>query len=235
MSNVFEPEKKEKGKFREAYEARRLFDEDSTEISSGMYNAIIGIAIAVGFAVDFAMAFCLTRQILSLPIVGVIIAYFVLSLVGLFVVHMSSSAFVSALGFLSLVVGMGLLLTFILNSYELSSVYFAFGITAGITIVMTILASIFPDFFLSIGKTLLISLLICIVVELICTFVFPGALMMMDYIVIIIFCGFIGFDWAKAQKYQKTVNNAIDAAADIYVDIVNVLIRILEIVGNSKN
>ena len=236
MNNIFEPEKSTKKQgMRESYEARRLFDPDCTIISNSAYNAIIGIAIAIGFVVNFVMAYNFTSAILSIPIVAVIIAYFILSFVGMYVVHKSSSAFVSAVGFLCLVVGMGLLLTFFLNTYELSSVYLAFGITAGITVLMTILASIFPDFFMSIGKTLMISLIICIIVEVICSFFFRGALQILDYVVILLFCGFIGFDWARAQKYQKTVNNAIDAAADIYVDIVNVLIRVLEIVGKSKN
>ena len=57
----------------------------------------------------------------------------------------------------------------------------------------------------------------------------------MDYVMVVIFAGYIGFDWAKAQAYPKTLDNAIDSAADIYVDIVNIFIRILSIMGNKKD
>ena len=57
----------------------------------------------------------------------------------------------------------------------------------------------------------------------------------MDYIVALIFCGFIGFDWAKAQVFPKTLDNAVDSAADIYVDVANLFIRILAITGKSND
>ena len=52
-----------------------------------------------------------------------------------------------------------------------------------------------------------------------------------DFLVALIFCGYIGFDWSRAQRYPKTINNAIDASVDIYVDIVNLFVRVLSILG----
>lgn len=232
----FEPAKnKEKKGFVQSYRESRIFEADGTLISTKQYNLTIGLTIAAGFLIDFLMAFYLAPQILSLPLIGVIIAYFVMSLGGMYVVHKSSSAFVSICGFLVMAAGMGLVLTFILNAYELSSVYLAFGITAVITVIMAVCATLFEQFFLSLGRGLFFGLLIAIVVELVCTFLFPGMLMAMDYAVILLFCGFIGFDWARAQQFPKTVNNAVASAADLFVDIVNVLIRVLEIVGKSKD
>ena len=55
-----------------------------------------------------------------------------------------------------------------------------------------------------------------------------------DYAVALIFCGYIGLDWCRAQQYPKTLDNAIDSAADIYLDIVNLFIRILSITGKRS-
>ena len=55
-----------------------------------------------------------------------------------------------------------------------------------------------------------------------------------DFIVVIIFCGYIGYDWARAQEYNPTLDNAIDSAADIYVDVINLFVRILSIIGKRK-
>lgn len=237
--DTFEPgRKKTKAKKTSLMEVdleKRMFAPDETIISDSMYNLTIGLTIALGFAIDFVMAFFFGRQIMSIPYIAVIIAYFVLTLGGAFIVHRSSSAFVSGLAFMVMAVGMGLLLTFFLNAYELSSVYLAFGITCGITVVMTILGTIFPAFFLSIGKTLGITLIIVIIAEVACLFLFPGALRALDYGVIILFCGYIGYDWARAQRYAKTLDNAVDSAADMYLDIVNIFIRILEITGKTKD
>jgi FtsH-binding integral membrane protein len=43
----------------------------------------------------------------------------------------------------------------------------------------------------------------------------------------------MGFDWYRAQAYPKTVDNAIDSAVDLYLDIINLFIRLLEIFGKK--
>ena len=233
---AFEIEKKEEKKgFLQSYRDKRLLNADTNLISDRQYNLTIGFAILGGLLINLFMAYFLKEQILSIPIIAVIIAYFIMSLGGIFVVHKASSAFVSGIGYIVLVVGMGLLLTFFLSMYAESSVYLAFGITAGITLAMIALGTLFPAIFLSMGKMLGISLIITIVAEIFCAFFFRQALVVFDYIVIAIFSLFIGFDWARAQQYPKTMNNAIDSAADLYVDIINILIRVLEITGKANS
>lgn len=46
---------------------------------------------------------------------------------------------------------------------------------------------------------------------------------------------YIGYDFWKAQKYPKTINNAVDSAIDIYLDTVNLFLDILEILSDSKS
>jgi FtsH-binding integral membrane protein len=53
----------------------------------------------------------------------------------------------------------------------------------------------------------------------------------MDYVIATLFSLYIAFDWARANKYPKTVNNAIASAFDIYYDIVNLFLRVLSIMG----
>ena len=235
MQNGFENTKGGRKSLREMYLDKRLFEPDTNLISTRAYNTIIGGAIAAGFGINFLMAFYMKGIILQIPIIAVFIAYFIMSLGGTYVVHRSSSAFVSAVGFLVLVVGMGLLLTFFFDMYLESSVFMAFGITAIITLVMTFASMMFPQLFLSMGRGLGITLIVTIIAEVICSFFFRGALGVFDYVVILLFCGYIGFDWARAQRYPKTLDNAIDSAADIYVDVVNLFLRILEIAARSKS
>lgn len=51
----------------------------------------------------------------------------------------------------------------------------------------------------------------------------------------IIFSLYIGYDCWKSQKYVKTVDNAIDSAIDVYLDIINLFLEILTIMINFKN
>jgi FtsH-binding integral membrane protein len=45
----------------------------------------------------------------------------------------------------------------------------------------------------------------------------------------------IGVDWGRANNIERTVDNAIDSAACLYLDIVNLFIRVLEIMGSAKD
>jgi FtsH-binding integral membrane protein len=55
-----------------------------------------------------------------------------------------------------------------------------------------------------------------------------------DWIVVIIFCGYIGYDWARANNIPKTFDNAVDSAAALYIDMINLFVRILRILGRRK-
>lgn len=50
-----------------------------------------------------------------------------------------------------------------------------------------------------------------------------------------IFSLYIGYDWVKAQMYVKTVDNAVDSALDIYLDIINLFLQLLRILGSKNN
>ena len=53
----------------------------------------------------------------------------------------------------------------------------------------------------------------------------------MDWIVALLFCGYIGYDWARANAIPNTLDNAIDSAAALYLDIINLFIRLLHIMS----
>ena len=111
----------------------------------------------------------------------------------------------------------------------------AFVATVGVTVLMMVAGMAFPQFFEKLGAVLFVALLVTIVIELLLTFVFHNDPTVIDYIVAVIFAGYIGYDWYKAQSYVRTYDNAIDSAADLYVDIVNLFIRILAIVAQNKD
>ena len=83
------------------------------------------------------------------------------------------------------------------------------------------------------GRTLFIALLVGIVAELVATFLFHYTGAAFDWIFVILFSAYIGYDVAKSQIYPKTVDNAVDCALDIYLDIINIFIRLLAILSRK--
>ena len=98
---------------------------------------------------------------------------------------------------------------------------------------MMCLGTLFPAFFQKISGVLTIALLLVIVVELIEIFIFNTHHGILDWIVVLIFCGYIGYDWGRANQIPKTVDNAVDSAAALYMDIINLFLRILRILGRK--
>lgn len=197
------------------------------EISDLKYNLIIGGALLWGFLVNvFMVQTCydgLLRLIIDNPIMFYV-AYFAMVVVGVIMTKKSDSPVVSFIGYNLIVVPLGMVIAvsvglYISVGYQ-SVVVAAFGITAVVTLVMMALASIFPGFFLSLGRTLGVSLLVTVIAEIV--LMIAGVdLGITCYIVVLLFCGYIGFDWSRANRMPKTVDNAIDSAADLYVDIAN--------------
>jgi len=55
------------------------------------------------------------------------------------------------------------------------------------------------------------------------------------YVSAAIFTLYIGYDWHKAQMYPKTLDNAVDCALDLYLDIINLLLDLLRIIAKVKS
>ena len=218
-----------------AYKAARMQAFDGTKLSDNVYNLVIGLVLLWGILVNIVMAKYFMAQIMSLNPILVLVIYFAGSFGCILVVYKSNNPAVSFLGFTGLSIAMGLILTFFISNYTQGAVLKAFLITAIVTVIMILVSSIWPKFFLSIGRGLLIGLIASIVIEVLGMLIFKSSMNFMDYIVALIFCGFIGFDWARAQVYPKTLDNAVDSAADIYVDVANLFIRILAITGRGSS
>lgn len=215
--------------FREA----RMNQLEGMEVTAGVFNLIIGGVLLWGLFVDFLIAHFLGTAILQMNFIVMIILYFAATLGGKFITYRFQNPAISFAGFTLMAAGFGLIITYVVQGYTSSTIVLALTITAMVTAIMMIAGMLFPAFFFKISRTLFLALAAVLVVSLI-TALMGFRLGILDYVVIAIFCGYIGFDWARAQQYPKNVDNAIDSAADIFMDIVNIFIRVLSIIGKSK-
>lgn len=211
-------------------------------ISNEAYNLVIGGVLLYGFIVNCIMTACfsnaITHLIIDNPIIFYI-SYFILAIAGSIMVKKSDNPVVSFLGYNLIVVPIGLVISFTVTAYTgfygSSIVTSAFAITAIVTFIMMCVSSIFPNVFLRMGRTLGITLLVTVLTESIMMLVLGSyALPIIDYIVVAIFCLYIGYDWAKANAVPKTVDNAIDSACELYLDIANLFLRIMRILARAN-
>lgn len=209
-------------------------------ISNEAYNLIIGGVLLYGFIINCIMTAVfgdsIIRFIMGNPI-AFYISYFALAIIGCLMVKKSDKPIFSFIGYNLMVVPIGMVIAFTVTVYVSVGysqvVATAFGITAAVTLIMMFVASIYPNVFLNMGRVLCITLLSTVIIELIMFFV-GASLGIIDYIVVGIFCLYIGYDWAKANAIEKTVDNAIDSASELYLDIANLFLRIMRILARAN-
>lgn len=203
-------------------------------ISASLYNVIIGLTLLWGFAVNgWMVANISVESIRHIDPIIFYIGYFASCFFGIFLFSKSSSPIISFVGYNFVVVPFGLIINIVVSQYNPDIVFEAIRITGLVTFVMMLLGTMYPAFFNRIIGGLTIALLCVIVVELIEIFIFNTHHGLLDWIVAIIFCGYIGYDWARANAIPKTYDNAVDSAAALYMDIINLFLRILRILGRK--
>ncbi len=143
------------------------------------------------------------------------------------------SVSVSLIGYILFTLTFGGSLALILTRYNVGTITYAFGITACISGIFLVAGFTFPEFFAKLGRVLFLSLIALIVTELIAVVFLHANQTIFDYITILLFCGFLGYDAYRMSADTPTVPNAIFYAADIYIDVVNILIRVLNIMDRD--
>ncbi len=202
------------------------------QISPSLYNLTIGLILCWGFFVNWLMM--MTIPVESLYAIDhrlFFIGYFLCCMAGSFILNRSENPLISFFGYNLIVVPFGLVLNVVVSQFDSALVLEAMRVTGEITFVMMLLGSMYPAFFQGIGRALFFALLITLVVQLAEVFIFHKSHPLTDWAVALIFSGYIGYDWARANAIPKTLDNAIDSAAALYLDIINLFLRILRILS----
>ncbi|GHB70279.1 hypothetical protein GCM10008107_19540 [Psychrosphaera saromensis] len=214
-----------------------VFERRSTTdqiISDSAYNFVIGLTLCWGFFINWLMVTSIEPQSIANVNPWIFfIGYFASCFFGIYLFNKSNKPLVSFIGYNFVVVPFGFIINLVVSNYDAALVTEAIKITGLVTVGMMFLGSMYPKFFQKISGALTIALLLVIVVEMIEIFVFGIHHGILDWIVVLIFCGYIGYDWSRANQIPKTIDNAIDSAAALYMDIINLFLRILRILGRK--
>lgn len=203
-------------------------------ISRRMFNNVVGGLLLYGFFMNFMITALFVNIIAYIPTLLLIIGYLVCVVVGSILIKNTNSPVISFIAYNLIVLPVGVLLATILPYYYFATILMALILTAIVTVVMMILSNIKPEWFISVGKIIPFVLLFTIVIEII-MLLLGFDLMIMDFIVLTIFSLYIGYDWVRMNAMPTTVCAAFDAATEIYLDLINIFIRLLRILSKSDD
>ncbi len=206
-----------------------------TEIGANFYNLVIGLVLCWGFFVNYLIVKNVSYESIAgiNPIIFLLL-YLGSCFFGVYLYSRSDNPAVSFIGYNFVVVPFGLIVNLVVHQYDPAIVLAAIRVTGLVTVCMMFLGTLFPVFFQRIVGALTIALIIVIIVEVVEVFIFRIHHGILDWAVVLIFCGYIGYDWGRANRIPKTLDNAIDCAAALYMDIINLFIRILRIMGRNR-
>ena len=150
---------------------------------------------------------------------------------------LSHNPVISFIGYNLVVLPCGMSISIAIEAYgglDSGIVVEAFMITLCITAAMTLFAVICPQFCSKLGGILFASLIGLILARLV-MLIFGMYSIAAAWIGAVIFSLYIAYDVWRSQRYPLTLDNAIDSAFDIYLDIINLFLELLEILGRYKD
>lgn len=214
----------------------QVFHSGDVIVSDRIYNLTLGATVLWGVAMNVVLcAFCGDFVASVNPFIF-LIAYFALAFGGQVISYKSKSPVVSFIGYNMVVVPVGLVVASVVSYYGgigAEEVGLAFLFTAIITGCMISLSIIYPNFFSRIGGLLFAGLIGLVLSGIVMTFLGIDSYIY-SWIGAVIFSLYIGYYYYVAQRYIKTVDNAVDSAISIYLDITNLFLHLLRILGRKR-
>ena len=163
----------------------------------------------------------------------------VIPIIGVFLSAWSNNPLLSFIGFNMVVGGISAIIGPVLAMYEMQMpgvVERAATMTAFVTAGMGVSGLLFPNFYRSIGGALFGALLVLVLVSFARLFIpVIQEVGIIDYIAAGLFALYIGFDMWRASEIPATLDNAVDVAVSLYLDIINLFLYLLRIYAEDKN
>ena len=202
------------------------------QISERTFFGTLTGFVLYGLMISYVSAFFApaTLSILELILLGL-----VLPIAGCFLA-MNDNLVVSFVGYNMITIPFGLVLGPVVSQYAPNVVQNAVLLTAMVTGIMGFAGITYPNFFRSIGSALFVALLGLVIVRVIAIFVpVLNSFGIIDYVSAGIFSLYIGYDMFRATEATRSVGSALKIAVSLYLDIVNLFMSLLSILGNDND
>ena len=205
-------------------------------MSGNSYAFWITFWTAIGIATSAVVA-CLTLSWdYSLFLV---VPAFIASIIGISIAQKNDDPLISIGGYLLNTVSFGAITGPVVALYTPASVARILFLTTAVVIGLGIAGAILPRSLENWWSWLFGGLLLLfagqILLPLAAYLGVPvgNAMTVWDWAGVALFSGFVVFDLNRAMRIPYTMNNAIDAAVEVYLDFINLFIRLLSLLGES--
>lgn len=207
-------------------------------MSKNLYAFMVAFWTAAGIAVSAVCAFfSLSWELNVWTLLGVLVA----GIVGVVISVKSDIPVVSLLGYALVAVPFGLMLGPVVNLYTDASVVRVFFVTTSVVTVLGIVGAVIPDnlegwgSWLLGGLTLLLVGYFAVPIAGLLGLPVDHALTWLDWAGVGLFSVYVIYDWNRALRIPYTMDNAIDCALSVYLDFINIFIRLLSLTGTRKS
>ena len=214
----------------------RYSADEAKIISDKAFYLVVALTLLFGFGVNALEVWLLADYFATWNPLAFYLAYFVLAVIGICLNVFSRNPVLSFIGYCLVVLPIGAVLSLALPYYSYGVIRSAFTVTALMSVIFALLALLYPDFFYSIWKILSVCLIVALIWSIVNMFTgLSGvASTWIDWVVVLIFSCYVGFDISFARNRPKTLDNAVDSACGLYLDLVNLFVRLLAILGRSN-
>ena len=197
-------------------------------LSKGKFNLLIGLFTLYGVLINIFLYYGIQFSLADYYNPILFISCFIIPFIGLFVA-LHPNMVIKFIGYNLVVIPDGYVMAMTLHLISPESVIKAFTSMAIIVITMMIISSLFPQIFEHLGQFLITtsSIILLVLIFMWITGMYFGII---NWIIVILFTVWVGFDWAMAQQeYYKTPELAMTYAIDLYLDIQNLMINLVDI------
>jgi len=201
------------------------------------YVALICFWTLLGIAATGVTAYFCQGLELGWWLLGVLAA----GVIGSFIALRSDNPFVSFVGYMLVAVPFGAMLGPVIAIYSPDTVVKAAAITTGMVALLGAVGIVWPRSLESWHPYLMGGLLILILG----LFALPvlgwmgvdvsTAMRVWDWVGVVLFGAMVIFDLNRAMRIERTLDNSIDVAVAVYLDWVNIFIRLLSIMGGNSS
>lgn len=206
-------------------------------LSERVYNLILGSVICYGILINVLLLQYIAPDFMpvagKINIIILLLAYVLFCAAGCFIARRSSSPVVSFIGYNMVILPVGSLVAIMMEELDSDVTYHILLITGIVTIVMLLAIILYSALFKNFKRMLGVTSAGILAAYLICRFIMDISPEEVSWIIAVIFSLYIGNDWIKAQSYVKTPDNAVDSAVDIYVDLFELFLPVIQMADKN--
>lgn len=173
-------------------------------------------------------------------LITVSIGVLIVGIIGIVIAMKSENPAVSFIGFMLVAAPFGLIVGPFVALYTPASVFKVVVITISLVGVLTIIGATIKDSLENWGSYLFAGLVVLLIGSIGLPFLrwlgvpVEGAMTLFDWIGVLLFSAYVVYDVNRAQRVPATADNAVDCALSLYLDIINLFLRLLRLMGQKK-